>query len=96
MERPKIELGIIIAGLRRLLVAIGHVLVGHGGGESGGDLGQHGEAASNYDSCLLEGLRDRATWDRVHRLEIWESHCLYTLSALFVRARKEPPHHTSR
>ncbi|XSC48619.1 hypothetical protein ACF1BQ_041270 [Bradyrhizobium sp. RDT10] len=59
MERPKIELGIIIAGLRRLLVVIGHFLVGRGVGNSRAEVDQHSEAASNYNNRSLHGLRNR-------------------------------------
>jgi hypothetical protein len=65
MERAKIELGIIIARLRRLLVAAGHCPVGCRVGKRrvGGD--QHSQAAGNDDKRSL-GLGNRVTkcWPR--------------------------------
>jgi hypothetical protein len=61
MKCPKIELGIIIARLRRLLVAIGHVPIGRGVGKGGAEAAQQRKAASNNDNCPLHGRQNRVT-----------------------------------
>ena len=55
IERPKIELGIVIAGLRRLLVARGHCPVGCGIGQSRAEIDRRDEAASSYYHCPGHG-----------------------------------------
>ena len=89
IQCAEIELGIIVARLRGLLEAIGHVPVGRGIGDRWVEIGQHGAAASGYDNCLLQAPRNRGTkswaqWpDAGDRSEIRDvTHGLYTLSAL--------------
>ena len=53
IERPKIELGIIIARLRRLLVASGHCPIGRGIGQGRAEVDRRDEAAGNDDNCSL-------------------------------------------
>ena len=66
IERPKVELGIVIAGLRRLLVARGHCPIGGGVGNGRAQVGQHSEAAGNDDNSLRHGPRNRGAkrWPR--------------------------------
>jgi hypothetical protein len=56
MKGSKIELGIVIAGLRRLLVAIGHIPVGRGVGKGSAGAAQQREAARRHDNGAFHAL----------------------------------------
>ena len=55
IERPEIELGVVIAGLRRLLVARRHRAVGRGIGQSRGEVDRCDEAAGGHNHGAGQG-----------------------------------------
>jgi hypothetical protein len=61
MKCPKIELGIVIACLRRLFVVVGHFLIGRGVGKGSAGRDQQSGAAGHDDNCPLQGRRNCAT-----------------------------------